>query len=534
MQGIRFEHLADDTQVRAIGSLFRRTTGSQWGINLGFYPFQPKKSLTVSHAPVLARRRVFNPTNPYKQAGYRQVFSITDTSCWKVEPLSDCPILENLQPIEQEQLCFVFQAENGLTVYLPHFELARALFLHDGYLSRTALEPDSLKAEFDININSAANTTLINVMPSSTYPLISFNDPEVRSILSWILIDQEARASYESIGQYQKLTATESRGYRHWNFQFTPPTLPFAEFEVRGQFDGTTRSIFVYEVTAIRNIQAEMPELIEFYHPKFEISVSGSGLRGGGAGTEAASDFILEEEDASTDKGVSIFHPPPVEFSFSQAFKTAKLADRKRVGAGGRKDEESESTDPLHVSIEEATTTGSLRGMEWDSVRDTTDDANLYSNKFDAFWQMLDVLKKDYACAVLSQDIRKLPELPRCKKHLLKTNGSPRCMAIVVIRSEDQVFHLLEVDTSDEAKALSTLLLKLPSLAGWDDQLIVEIERKLLRQSLRWPTNIFRRVCGKGGYQGIPHPKTSSNRVVESIAITQWATRLHRSLVEKM
>lgn len=395
------------------------------------------------------------------------------------------------------------------------------------------MEPDSLKAEFDINTNSATNTTLINVMPSSTYPLISFNDPEVRSVLSWILIDKEARASFESIGQYQKLTATESRGYRHWNFQFTPPSLPLAEFEVRGQFDGATRSIFVYEVTAIRNIQAEMPELIEFYHPKFEILVSGSDSRAGGAGSEAASDFVLEEQDASSDNGVSIFHPPPVEFSFSQAFKTARLADRKRVWAGGGKDdEESEGVDSLHVSVEEPTTTGSLREMEWDAVRDTTDDAHLYRNKFDAFWQMLDALKKGYGCTVLSQVIRKLPELPRCKKHLLKTDGSPRCMAIVVIRSEGQMFHILEVDTSDEAKALSTLLLKLPSLASWDDKLIAEIEQKLVRQSLRWPTKIFRRSCGKSRYRGIPHPKTSVKGVMESKAITQWAARFHNSILE--
>ena len=160
--------------------------------------------------------------------------------------------------------------------------------------------------------------------------------------------------------------------------------------------------------------------MIEFYHPGFATSVSGSGLRGGGAGTEAASDFIVEEEDASTDKGVSIFHPPPVEFNFRKAFKTAKPADRKRVGVCGRKDKEGESTDSLHVSVEEAATTGSLRGMEWDSVRYTTDDEHLYSNKFDAFWQMLDVLKQDYGCTVLSQDIRKLPELRGVKNTFLK------------------------------------------------------------------------------------------------------------------
>ena len=237
MQGIRFDHLSDDTQIKAVGSLFRRVNGSQWGINLGFYPLQQKKSLTVSNAPVLVRRRTLNPTTQYKQSGYRQAFSITDTSRWKVDTISSCPILEKPHPIEKEQLCFVFQADTGLMVHLPQFELARALFLHDGYLSRTALESDCLKAEFDIAINPANNAALVNVMPSSTYPLISFNDPEVRRVLSWILIDSEARASFESIGQNQKLTATEARGYRQWNFQFAPPSLPWAEFEVRGKFN---------------------------------------------------------------------------------------------------------------------------------------------------------------------------------------------------------------------------------------------------------------------------------------------------------
>ena len=102
MQGIRFEHLSDDTEIKAIGSLFRRINGSQWGINLGFYPFQPKSSLTVSNAPVLVRRRILNPTSGYKQAGYRQVFTVTDTSNWKVDTVSNCPVLENPHSIEKD------------------------------------------------------------------------------------------------------------------------------------------------------------------------------------------------------------------------------------------------------------------------------------------------------------------------------------------------------------------------------------------------------------------------------------------------
>lgn len=62
MRDIRFDGLSDDTKILSIGSLFRKTNGSQWGVNLGLFPAQNKKSLTLSNAPVLVRKRVLNPS----------------------------------------------------------------------------------------------------------------------------------------------------------------------------------------------------------------------------------------------------------------------------------------------------------------------------------------------------------------------------------------------------------------------------------------------------------------------------------------
>ena len=70
MQGILFDSLKDDTTITSIGSLFRRVDGSLWGVNLELWPYQNKKSLTVSQLPILVRKRVLNPTLPVKNAGY--------------------------------------------------------------------------------------------------------------------------------------------------------------------------------------------------------------------------------------------------------------------------------------------------------------------------------------------------------------------------------------------------------------------------------------------------------------------------------
>ncbi|RWT40928.1 hypothetical protein DN613_06025 [Aeromonas caviae] len=51
-------------------------------------------------------------------------------------------------------------------LFAPSLELARVLFLHDGYLSRSALEPDYLRSEFSIEY-PGPNVARVNVLPSS-------------------------------------------------------------------------------------------------------------------------------------------------------------------------------------------------------------------------------------------------------------------------------------------------------------------------------------------------------------------------------
>ncbi|MFP3457496.1 hypothetical protein R0J89_14690, partial [Psychrobacter sp. SIMBA_152] len=125
------------------------------------------------------------------------------TQDWQVKKVKDCQVIKHHRKADGEQYCFVFQIDDDVTVYLPHFELARALFFHDGYLSRTAMTPDVLQAEFDVMVNKVTGIASIDVMPSCTYKIDYFNEPSCRRLLSWILINENVRRSYESIGHYQ-------------------------------------------------------------------------------------------------------------------------------------------------------------------------------------------------------------------------------------------------------------------------------------------------------------------------------------------
>lgn len=531
MQEIRFDGLSNDTKILSIGSLFRKANGSQWGINLGLFPEQNKKSLTLSNAPILARRRVLNPSSETKQAGYKLSFTITSTDCWQLKTLAEYPSQAVISVAERIERCFYFLSDKGIHIFLPQFELARALFFHNGYLSRTALEPDCLNAEFDIQYSSSEKVR-INVLPSSSYPLKLLDDYGARRLLSWLLIDQDARTSFESIGRYQKLNGYEKNGYRFWNFQFEPPKLPDARFDVRGHFDQDKKCMFVYEIIGIRDIKVDIPDVVEIYHPKFKEYIRGQESGGARLIPDNPLEHTIHDEvEASSDNQHVLLSALPVIFEFTKPFETRKVVDKKQQAVSGRFDQELGKVASKNVSVDEATICGDLPGADWESNIDETDDVHLYANKFECFQSMLNELSTKYGWVIKSKQLRKLPQLPRCKKHLL-TNGHPRCMAVVEVIFNKTPYHILEVDTSDAMNLLSTQLLRFKSQDKWEDQL-QRLEKALLKSSLRWPNRVLRELCSEDGVVSVPHPKAESadKGWLKPDSVSHWAARFHARIV---
>ncbi|HHU4070641.1 TPA: Tn7-like element transposition protein TnsE, partial [Klebsiella quasipneumoniae] len=183
------------------------------------------------------------------------------------------------------------------------------------------------------------------------------------------------------------------------------------------------------------------------------------------------------------------------------------------------------------VSTEESVTGGILPSAEWTAESDETDDLHFYANKFDCFQAMLDELVATYGCLIRSKQLRKLPKLSRCNRHLL-LDGNPRCLAVIEMELDNRIFHILEVDTSDGICSLSTMLLRLTSQERWQDQFKL-LEEELTQKSLHWPNRRLKMLCGKGGYSGIPHPQTKSvdkGKLPEE-SIRHWATRFHSWMV---
>jgi hypothetical protein len=528
MDKFRIKGFSDDSVIHGIGSLFRRIDGPRWFVNLNTLPIKSERSyLTLSQAPIMARQRVLNSRTEYSKKGYHKSFIINNTHDWKVAKVKECPIIKKYQKGDSEQYCFTFQIAEGITVYLPQFELARALFLHDGYLSRTAMMPDTLQAEFDVQVNKETGEASIDAMSSSGYKIEHYNEPSCRRVLSWILIDEDVRHSYESIGRYQLLDGKDLGQYRVWDFKFEPPTLAKTRFSVKGWFDPDSNSMLVHEILGLGDIPIDLPPTVCFSHPDFVENVNGKG-NGGYAAAERPSQHEVDDEvGAGIDNKTVIIRPATIEMSFIKAIHTIKIPQKKRVSSSGKQEDDAPEMASKDVSTDEATTTGELPNADWDNIDDLTDDSHLYLNKFESYFKMLDLLKDNYGCKLVVYSLRKLPKVARCKKHLLATDGNPRCLSVSYIEINNVAYYLLEVDTSDTNKPLSTKVIY-ASLVEHIDYFIENVEKQLLRGSISWPKKYFDNFIGKSNHFGISHQQSDKNGSLMQEDVNNWGKRFYQ------
>lgn len=450
---------------------------------------------------------------------------------FEVKQVSDCPALKDtaLNKFEALQNCFNFTDENGVDVYLPQFELARALYFNDAYLARSALQPGILGVEFDIQLFEDKNRVRINVLPTAGYPLSSFDNPAARRVLSWILVDPSARNSYESINKNQYLSGYEDNNFRIWNFQFEPPHLDEVEFTVYGKFDKKSNSIFVYEIKEINNLSHNVPRNVSFFHPKFTEKVHASGNRAESGSNDYPDEYSIDDgEEPNSDNKPIILETEPVVFNFLEPHETTKHSLNKSSGSSGRKDENEGDIISLDVSTEEGSVMGNLPSAEYSGVVDESDDTHLYASRFERFQQMIDCLKEKHDCTIYSYPLKKLPKMKdlRCEKHLLK-NGNPRCIKVVKVSYEGSQFMILEVDMGDFDKpSLSTKILRLNDAIKWEIEL-KQINYLFVKKYLSWPRVNFDRICGKKGHGGIPHPETiKDSNVLPKGCVEPWAGRV--------
>ena len=175
---------------------------------------------------------------------------------------------------------------------------------------------------------------------------------------------------------------------------------------------------------------------------------------------------------------------------------------RRRPGARGSETASEPGEGQPEIITDEPTIQGNLPAGRFDAVDDQSNDSHLYTRNFDAFPAMIELLE-NRGCRLLFGGNRKLPVLKDYSKRLLAV-GNPRCLSYRVLNYASRNYALLEVDKPDINKGLSILLLEQPRPDFTWHATVAELEQRLIKKSLRWPTTYLDETFS-GAYRRISH-----------------------------
>ena len=142
--------------------------------------------------------------------------------------------------------------------------------------------------------------------------------------------------------------------------------------------------------------------------------------------------------------------------------------------------------------------------------------------RFEAFQAMIEEFRSQHN--ILSKfrfTISKLPAVNRSKVHMTDDDNF-RCIAEVQLEFQNKQFVILEIDTSDNHKSLSTLIVKVENLEAWE-QHFQSFKEDIIKRSLRWPTT--ESLKGIGIPKGLNHPKNKFEMTRSDQEFKDWVKR---------
>ena len=492
----------DNSKIVHIGKLFKYENNPRWFINIWFSPIQKKKHVSFSQIPLLARGRIINQTDRVESQMETGAVTFTNQISLEEIKLSDCPVLKlelnSIRKFEGYEWGFKFKQQNGLTVYLPQLEFARVLFLNGAYLSRAAISTADLINDFDVHIDSRAGKALINVLRTTSFPIKAFNYTTVRNTIAWILLDPNARNSFTSIARNLNVESVFNKTLRTWSFRFTPPDLIGWELGYKGKLDRASKSLLVYEITAL-DIVPDIPSMVEFWHPTFienKMTESSDSKEKKSSYQQRPDDIVIDDEGSSSSRSEpEIMQSIALKIRFKKPFLTKKQTGKNKFGGKSVGEGEGSGVVADAVSTAEPEDGGELQAADFASGEDETDYTKFYEDRFKGFLRMLEVLEKEHGCEVLNKITNELPNAGRSKKHLLKT-GTPRTICCVTVVRKGTHFKIIEIDTSDGIRMLSTRVVMGVDDEHWEDN-YSSLKQRIIASSLTWPISYLDEVFGE-------------------------------------
>ena len=526
MQKKIFKKIPVNAKLAALGNQFRKDRPDDFWRFASFFTLEGgqehKENFDLEALCVMALGRTFTQDKDalYKSGGFRRTFSLPSVASWQDARLGDCPRLAKRWLSYSEianQRCFVFTAA-GMTVWLPKFELARKLFFHAGFIIRAAYQPNGLDMMFHVTEGEPGEGFHIFCPTGNGIPVAYLRIPAYRQFLSWLLLNKEIKVSFESIWQCLNSEQTITNGYCRWIFNFIPPkALSGLEIEAQGAYDSERNDLLVWEVNTLKELPHNMLKAVKFSHPDLKQPVgSGKAYQGNGNSSAAEQLEIDTEREPSQDKERALIELPTDGLSYSDLIITQiEYNGKKPVSTIKLGDEPALGDEKEVLGTKDDVLDGDGRGGDFVALEDTHDETEKFKDRFTVFVELIQQLADDPELQLQSLVIKPLPAVKRCHLHLME-DGSPRCYLLAKFLHIGEIICVLEIDTSDFKRKLSTRVFKLRPIKN-EEKCISLLLCKVVKTSLRWPKSWFDKHVSK---------QVSVNHAARTKATENWAQRL--------
>ncbi len=531
----KIKGFGDDSLVVHIGDFFRYNSVPDWSVTLWCRPIQDKKYTYLSNLNLLSRGKLLISTAPNRS---RVDLVITFKRGYKltVSTLSEFPeisVSKSVKDKEGIQNAFCFNGGNGDLVVVPQLELARAIFLMNSYLCRACLNSATLHLEFDVQPHPVRSHVDIHVLKTSTFPKSAFDQSGTKQLLAWLLTDPSAMASYQSIYQHYQLNREFKGKLECWRFSFEPPAMNNWRLHVKGRYSSDKASYLIEEIIGIV-FDVDVPNSIAFINPAFvKRDLKDKSARAGSGGENWQNnedEFEVDDDQSASDQNETLVLDGDLSWiSFTKPFDVYKqelMQDSSKLIM----DKLTEKEAGREVSTDEPHQGGTLPAADVGGKQDITDRERQFASRFKSFDHMLQVLVSKHKCSIIQQETLSLPKVGRRKQHQLE-NGSPRAIRAVRVRYENNEAVLLEIDTSDGIKMLSTKVIFRSDERDWIEH-FTQIRKCIVVKSLAWPNELLDSLFGELSHVGINHPKHQGAEAgnIPVGSIDGWALRFVQSL----
>ena len=523
----------DDVQVVHIGHLFRNSNHKEWRIFVWFNPVQKQKWTRFSHLPLLSRGKALNRVTKKSDRADRVVeFDISDLQRDKLIEFPNLSPFASVLDKDGSQNSFIYEAEtlhSKILYHIPQLELARSLFLVNSYFCRNCLSSTALQQEFDVQYDVERDHLDIQILPISSFPKGALEKTTVEQFLAWLFSNQDVMDSYESIFRHYQQNRQIIKNGEQWCFSFDPPPMQGWKLHVKGRTSNDGKHYLVEEIVGLE-IDAKLPRTTRISHASFQEKEAGDGsAQCLAVSTEPVVDDedlqLNDEETANIDTTTRVIETDPTWMSFSKPSQIEKSRKAQKSGQTISKKEEMGPVGNSNlVSTDEPILGGVLAAVDVGGKQDATNYNQIFANRFEVFNELILVLKTKFGCRVVFEEILVLPKVGRSRLHMCK-NDSPRVVKAVGLRCNGSEIVLLELDVSDGVKMLSTKILSGIDKETWQSD-FERIRRRIVKNSLNWPNDLFDQLYGVNGHREVNHPKGMGKLHVSRENMEGWGERV--------